>query len=159
LQLQQAAAIKHKTSPARLAQLLHNCCSPHYHLVLACSQWRYAVIGSKLKQNSNEGCNSCANLAGSGLVLSFVVSFIACFIALVITPLSYQRRCKLACLVNFTAAVAWRVCDVSVRWQWRRTLWDVITVVTNYVIVVVINDVNERRLRASINHYCCCQQD
>ena len=22
-------AIKHKTSPARLAQLLHNCCSPH----------------------------------------------------------------------------------------------------------------------------------
>ena len=32
-------AIKHKTSPARLAQLLHNCCSPHKHFVLACSQW------------------------------------------------------------------------------------------------------------------------
>jgi len=29
LQLQQATAIKHKTSHARLAQLLHNCCSPH----------------------------------------------------------------------------------------------------------------------------------
>jgi len=28
-------AIKHKTSPARLAQLLH---SPHLHFVLACSQ-------------------------------------------------------------------------------------------------------------------------
>jgi len=32
-------AIKHKTSPAaRLAQLLHNCCSPHWHFVLVCSQ-------------------------------------------------------------------------------------------------------------------------
>ena len=41
-------AIKHKTSPARLAQLFHNCCSPG----------RYAVIGCKLKQNANEGCNS-----------------------------------------------------------------------------------------------------
>ena len=29
LQLQQAAAIKHKTSPARLAQLLHSCRRPH----------------------------------------------------------------------------------------------------------------------------------
>ena len=28
-------AVKHKTSPA---QLLHNCCSPHWHFVLACSQ-------------------------------------------------------------------------------------------------------------------------
>jgi len=26
------------TSPARLAQLLHNCYSPHWHFVLACSQ-------------------------------------------------------------------------------------------------------------------------
>ena len=55
-------AIKHKTSPARLAQLLHNCCSHHYHFVLACSQWRRtvqcAVIDYKLKQNANEGCNS-----------------------------------------------------------------------------------------------------
>jgi len=36
-------AIKLKTSPARLAQLLHNCRSPHYHFVLACSQWRRTV--------------------------------------------------------------------------------------------------------------------
>jgi len=41
-----------------------------------------AVIGCKLKQNANEGCNSCASLAG--LVLR---SFIACFILLVIAPL------------------------------------------------------------------------
>jgi len=34
-------AMKHKTSPARLAQLLHNCCSPHF--ILACSQWRRTV--------------------------------------------------------------------------------------------------------------------
>jgi len=54
-------AIKHKTGPARLAQLLHNCCTG-----------RWAVIGCKLKQNANEGCNSCASLAGS------MLSFIAC---------------------------------------------------------------------------------
>jgi len=36
----------------------------------------------KLKQNANEGCNSCcASLAG------LVLSFIACFILLVIAPL------------------------------------------------------------------------
>jgi len=28
-------AIKLKTSPVRLAQLLHNCCSPHWHFVTA----------------------------------------------------------------------------------------------------------------------------
>ena len=39
-----------------------------------------AVIGCKLKQNANEGCNSCASLAG------LVLSFIACFILLVIAP-------------------------------------------------------------------------
>ena len=44
-------AIKLKTSPARLALLLHN-------------PGRYAVIGCKLKQNANEGCNSCASPAG-----------------------------------------------------------------------------------------------
>jgi len=43
-------AIKHKTSPARLAQLLQS------------STGRYAVIGCKLKQNANEGCNSCATV-------------------------------------------------------------------------------------------------
>jgi len=32
---------------------------------------RYAVIGCKLKQNANEGCNSCASHAG--LVLCFTV--------------------------------------------------------------------------------------
>jgi len=40
-----------------------------------------AVIGCKLKQNANEGCNSCASLAG------LVLCFIACFILLVIAPL------------------------------------------------------------------------
>ena len=52
--------------------------------VLAYSQrrrtGRCTVIGCKLKQNANEGCNSCASLAG------LVLSFIACFILLVITP-------------------------------------------------------------------------
>jgi len=40
-----------------------------------------AVIGCKLKQKANEGCNSCASLAG------LVLCFIACFILLVIAPL------------------------------------------------------------------------
>jgi len=44
------------------------------------SHGRYAVLGCKLKQNANEGCNSCASLAL--LVLSFTV----CFILLVIAP-------------------------------------------------------------------------
>jgi len=43
-----------------------------------------AIIGCKLKQNANEGCNSCASLAG------LVLSFIACFILLVIAPLGEQ---------------------------------------------------------------------
>jgi len=45
----------------------------------------YTVQYCKLKQNANEGCNSCANLAG--LVLSFIVCFIARFILLVIATL------------------------------------------------------------------------
>jgi len=39
------------------------------------------VTSCNLKQNADEGCNSCASLAG------LVLSFIACFILLVITPL------------------------------------------------------------------------
>ena len=59
---------------------------------------RYAVIGCKLKQNSNESCNSCASLAG------LVLCFIACFILLVMAPLLGQllcccrrRRCRRCC--------------------------------------------------------------
>jgi len=75
LQLQQAAAaaIKLKTSAARLAQLLQ----PSLSL---------PIIGCNLKQNANEECNSCACLAGHGLVSSFIVSFIACFLVVVIPP-------------------------------------------------------------------------
>jgi len=39
------------------------------------------IIGCKLKQNPNEGCNNCASLA------ELALSFIACFILLVIAPL------------------------------------------------------------------------
>jgi len=46
--------MQQKTSPAGLAQLLQP-----------------MVIGCKLKQNANEGCNSCASLAG--LVLGFII--------------------------------------------------------------------------------------
>ena len=37
-------------------------------------------VTCKLKQNANEGCNSCASLGG------LVLCFIACFILLVIAP-------------------------------------------------------------------------
>ena len=47
------------------------------------------VIGCKLKQKANEGCNSCASLAG------LVLSFIACFISLVIAPLTYKPTTEL----------------------------------------------------------------
>jgi len=50
---------RNKTSPARLAQLLQ-------HSLALCFSLqpigRYAVIGCKLKQNANEGCNSCATV-------------------------------------------------------------------------------------------------
>jgi len=45
----------------------------------------YAVICCKLKQNANEGFNSCASLAG------LILCFIAYFILLVISPLTIQR--------------------------------------------------------------------
>ena len=54
---------------------------------------RYAVIGCKLKQNANEGCNSCASLAGLAL------SFIACFILLVIAPLTRSSLCPHSALL------------------------------------------------------------
>jgi len=50
----------------------------------SCTVRRYAVSGCKLKQNANQGCNSCASLAG------LVLSFIACFILLVIAPLEWD---------------------------------------------------------------------
>jgi len=49
---------------------------------------RNALIGCK-KNNANEGCNSCASLAGLLLhllvvaAIIFIASFIACFILLV----------------------------------------------------------------------------
>jgi len=67
-------AIKLKTSPARLAQLLQ----PSWAFCFSLQPM--TAIGCKLKQNANEGCNSCASLVG------LVLSFIACFILLVIAP-------------------------------------------------------------------------
>jgi len=77
--------MKLKTSPARFAQLLQPSLAFCFSLQPMTAHWTVAVIGCKLKQNANEGCNSCASLAG------LVVSFIACFILLVIVPLDYVR--------------------------------------------------------------------
>ena len=70
-------AIKLKTSPAGLAQLLQ----PSLAFCFSLQPMTAHVIGCKLKQNANEGCNSCASLVG------LVLSFIACFILLVIPAL------------------------------------------------------------------------
>ena len=73
-------AIKHKTSPARLAQLLQPSLAFCFSLQ-PMTAYRPGQDGTdKLKQNANEGCNSCASLAGP------LLSFIACFILLVIAP-------------------------------------------------------------------------
>jgi len=73
-------AIKLKTSPARLAQLLQPSVAFCFSLQPMTAHVQCAVSGCKLKQNTNEGCNSYASLAG------LVLSFIACFILLVIAP-------------------------------------------------------------------------
>ena len=54
-----------------------------------------AVIGCKLKQNVNEGSNSCASIAG------LVLSFIACLILLVIAPLRFYFLCT--CMLVYTS--------------------------------------------------------
>jgi len=51
-----------------------------------------------LKQNANEGCNSCASLAG------LVLSFIACLILLVIAPLFTKRVGNFAIALAHTGA-------------------------------------------------------
>jgi len=67
---------------AKLAQLLQPSLALCFSLqpTMAYSAASDAVIGCKLNQNANEGCNSCASLAG------LILCFIACFILLVITP-------------------------------------------------------------------------
>jgi len=69
--------MKLKTSPARLTQLLQPSLAFCFSLQPMMAHW----TGCKLKQNANEGCNSCASLA------TLILSFIACFILPVITPL------------------------------------------------------------------------
>jgi len=85
-------AVKLKTSPARLAQLLQPSLAFCFSLQPMTAHVQCAVIGCKLKQNANEGCSthcSCASLAG------LVLSFVACFILLVIAPLpGGHRRCR-----------------------------------------------------------------
>jgi len=66
-------AIKRKTSPARLARLLQPSLALCFRLQpmtayrpgldgVPSRTGRYAVIGCKLKQNANEGCNNCATV-------------------------------------------------------------------------------------------------
>ena len=69
-------AIKLKTSPATLAQLLQPSLAFCFSLQ-PMTAYRPGVIGCKLKQNANDGCDSCATV---------VLCFVACFILLVIAP-------------------------------------------------------------------------
>ena len=72
-------AIKLKTSPARLAQLLQPSLAFCFSLQPMTTHWTVRCHLPQAK-NANEGCNSCASLAG------LVLSFITCFILLVIAP-------------------------------------------------------------------------
>ena len=83
-------AVKYKTSPARLAQLLQPSLAFCFSLQ-PMTAYTPSLAASE-KQNANEGCNSCASLAG------LVLSFIACFILLVITPLGASGSRVLVCL-------------------------------------------------------------
>jgi len=91
---------------------LHNCCSTQNanegcnNDGVPSSPGRYAVIGCKLKQNANEGYNSCASLAG------LVLCFIACFILLVIAPIldDLGPRCPTAGLQHRLCVLCWVAC-------------------------------------------------
>jgi len=79
-------AIKLKTSLARLAQLLQPSLA-FFSLQPMTAHWSGLVVscsasesGVDARNDANEGCNSCARLAG------LVLSFIACYILLVIAP-------------------------------------------------------------------------
>ena len=72
-------AIKHKTSPARLAQLLQPSIAFCFSLQ-PMTAYRPVLDSKPSLQNANEGYNSCASLAG------LVICFIVCFILLVIAP-------------------------------------------------------------------------
>ena len=52
--------------------------------------YRYAVIGCKLKQNADEGCNSRATVVQ--VLQDLFLSFIVCFILLLIAPLYCIQR-------------------------------------------------------------------
>jgi len=71
----------------------------YIHEGVPSSPGRYAVIGYKLKQNANEGCNICASFAG------LVLCFIACFILLVIAPLMMMMMMMM--MMN-ECALTWR---------------------------------------------------
>ena len=65
---------------------------------------RYADIGCKLKQNANDGCNSCA-ASLAGLVLSFIASFISLVIATLIHVLGRWRPISRLCPAGSSVAV------------------------------------------------------
>jgi len=75
--------MKLKTSPARLAQLLQPSLAFCFSLQPMTAHRPVHRHWLQAKPNANEGCNSCASIAG--LVL---ISFVACFILLAIAPLA-----------------------------------------------------------------------
>jgi len=91
-------AMKLKTSPARLAQIVAQLLQPSLAFCFSSQTMAAyrpgAVIGCKLKQNANEGFNSCTNLAG--LVLCFIARFILLVIGALVILACFSaqiRRC------------------------------------------------------------------
>jgi len=86
------------------------------------------VIGCKLKQNANEGCNSCASLAG------LVLCFIARFILLVIAPLHVAACLAGLCSSFGDSDIAELASEAMVRSRRRRSS---VAVLVCFVVVVV----------------------
>jgi len=87
---------------------LYNCCSPHWHFVLACSQWRripsrtgrYAVIGCKLKQT--------ATVIAATAVQQLCKSFGTCFM--------FYCMFYFTCDRSFAGSLYRRVCLCAHQW-------------------------------------------
>jgi len=116
---------------------------------------QYAVIGCKLKQNDNEGCNSCASLAG------LVLSFIGCFILLVIAPLLGEAA-RTICKLVYSSSLKWKQTnDITAMFNvqplthnTKQSSANITTTDNRYRHTYHIYDIQQRRERVADNVAC-----
>jgi len=94
-------AIKHKTSPARLAQLLQPLLSFCFSLQpMTAYRPGGLVIGCKLNQNANEGCNSCATVVPVLQDLFYVLLHVLFYLSSLLKRCLLQLSCRRLTSVN-----------------------------------------------------------